>query len=46
MIYSGSDKYERGVGDVLNSETKKSVKRLWAFSDPIILDKLSGEPFY
>ena len=47
VIYSGGgDKHERGIGIILDLDTKKSVKSVWNFSDRIILVILSGKPFH
>ena len=45
VIYSGEDKHERGVGIILDPDTKKYVKSVWNDSDRILLAILSGKPF-
>ena len=45
VIYLGGDKHERGVGIILDPDTKKYVKSVWNYSGRILLVILSGKPF-
>ena len=45
VICPGGDKHEKGVGIILDPDTKKPVKGIWKYSDRILLVTLSGKPF-
>jgi len=45
LMYSGSDKHERGVGLLIDHSTAKSILGYWPMSDRILLVKLKGQPF-
>ena len=45
VIYSWGNKHGRGVGIILDPDTKKYVKSVWNYSDRILLVILSGKPF-
>lgn len=44
IIYSGGERHARGVGFVLDKEHARAVKGFMAFSDRVILLKISSKP--
>lgn len=45
VIYSDGQKYERGVGIILDKEKSKCAMGYWQLSDRVLLVKLRGRPF-
>ena len=45
IIYAGGNKHESEVGLLLDEKNFKAFKGWWAFSDRVLLARLSGTPF-